>query len=211
MEPLTKDAAAASPKPKRQKKDDFQILSLLNSEAVLGIYQRLRAVETVCFEFFKMSNALVIPIAAKAAGKRIAEQRKVFRDQGKTWKLEHPIHAVIWLAVVVKWRDTAFGADTQEYKDITEYLAQANVGQNMKQVAHDICYFRVLDMKKKENCKLIVNCQSEGSATCKVWLLMAKWTCAPTQGGERLQGVAPRNGKERKIAKTLDKAKGKNN
>ncbi len=25
--------------------------------------------------------------------------------------------------------------------------------------------------------------------------------------GERLQGVAPRNGKERKIAKTLDKAK----
>ncbi len=90
---------------------------------------------------------------------------------------------------MVKWRDTAFGAETQECKDI--------------------CCFRVLDMKKKENCKLIVNCQSEGSATCKVWLLMAKWTCAPTQGGERLQGVAPRNGKERKIAKTLDKAKGK--
>ena len=84
--------------PRGRKKDDFQNLILLNSEAVLGIYQRLRAVETVCFEFFKMSNALVIPIAAKAAGKRIADQRKAHRDQGKTWKLEHPIHAVIWLA-----------------------------------------------------------------------------------------------------------------
>ena len=77
----------------------------------------------------------------------------------------------------------------------------------MQQVAPDIPYFRVLDMKKKDNCKLIVNCQSEGSATCKVWMRMIQWITA--KDGVRLQGVAPRNGKEREITNTLDRVKGK--
>ncbi len=74
----------------------------------------------------------------------------------------------------------------------------------MKQAAHDIAHFRVLDMKKKDKCKIIVHCKSAGAVTCEIWLPKAKWIRAPSQGGERLQGVAPRDGKERNIAKTLD-------
>ncbi len=195
------------PKNNKKGKDAYQALTLMNSEAVLALMQRMRAAESMIFEFFKVPAQLVIPLAAKACGQRIAETRKAMRAQNKTYKLANPIHSVVWLAVLLEWGKSAFASGSQEHSELEAYLLWAKTSNNMKQICQDIPYFRRLDMHDKNFTKLIVCCGSEGSSTCKLWTHMVRWMCS--HGAERLQGMAPRNSKERKIAKALDKLKGK--
>ncbi len=176
-------------------------------EAIVGIYQRLRAVEAVSFEFYIFETSLVVAQAAKACAERISEKRKEAQVQKKTWKLDYPIHVAIWIAVVQEWGKATFAVDTAEYKDIDGYLKWAP--HNTKTVALEMPYFRRLDCHDKTKTRLIVCCQSPESATYKVWRTLVSWILSPTIKGEMLYGVAPRNAKERKLQKWLDKVKGK--
>ncbi len=76
--------------PKGKKKDIFQQMTICNSEAIVGIYQRLRAVEAVSFEFYIFETSLVVAQAAKACAGIISEKRKEAQVQKKTWRLGLP-------------------------------------------------------------------------------------------------------------------------
>jgi len=108
-------------------------MTICNSEAIVGIYQRCRAVEAVSFEFYIFETSLVVAQAAKACAGRISEKRKEAQVQKKTWQLDYPIHVAIWVAVVQEWGKATFAAESAEYKGIDGYLKWAP--HNTKTVA----------------------------------------------------------------------------
>lgn len=167
--------------------------------------------ESVCFEFYQLPSSNVICVAAKACALKIAETRKTYRIQSKTWKLDYPIHVAIWSAVLQEWAKT-LAEDNPHKKLMTDYLAKATADKTnntRKKMAMEIPYWRRLDMYDKEQTKLIINCQAMGETTHDIWHIMKAYIVSPAVQGKRLLGVAPRNAKERKIAKFLDSMQGK--
>ena len=195
--------------------DIFQQMTINNSEDIACIYQRLRAVEAVSFEFYIFDIANIVAQAAKACATRISETRKAALVQEKNWKSgarqlwHYPMHVTIWMAVVQEWGKATLAQDSAEYKDIDGYLKWAT--HNTKTVALEIPYFRRLECHDKTKVRIIVccQCQSPDSATYKVWRTMEAWILSPAIKGERLSDIAPRNAKERKLQEWLDKVKGK--
>lgn len=57
---------------------------------------------------------------------------------------------------------------------------------------------------------MLVNCVANSSTTRGIWSQMMQWMLSDACGGIRLQGTAPRNGKERSIVKILDSISGPN-
>lgn len=193
------------PLSKHKKVDKQQHLILLNSQLLLGLAERVRSVESVSFDVFRLKSNLCIPTAAKEAGNKIADNRKSAQHSGKIWKVDFPIHIVIWLAVVKAWAAVACTNNEADIIKVTEYLNTVTTAKGgCKMVALDMPYFRCINMYDEDYSKIIVNVVSNQSATFEIWTKMLAWIGSDDIGGTRLQGRAPRNGKERSIAKLLD-------
>ena len=105
-----------------------------------------------------------------------------------------PLHVIAWVEVVDTLKTIAGLEPLQDYA--------AEIRNNTALVGDAVLYFRKQEPKDKSKMKLLVAILP-GTSASVAWTLIERYLT--TNGAEKKQGTAPRNGRDRKILSQLRK------
>lgn len=185
------------PDAKFLKGDKSSQMLVLTARLLLGVAARTRALENANYScLLGQDRKTQISAKIKEVGEKWDSKLKGAIQRGEKITPAAPIHVIQWIAGV----EALIGeVDPSAKSDLSSYVAKSK--ENLNDVCNECHYFRRLPCFKEGEFKILVKVRV-GSTTEQAWFVMKRHLLA--RGFKVMSGIAPRNKKERELAKMLD-------
>ena len=185
------------PDAKLLKGDKASQMQILTARLLLGVAARTRALENANYEcLLGQERRTQIGSKIKEVGEKWDHKLKQAIARGEKITPAAPIHVIQWIAAI---EALITEVDPAAKKDLEQYVTKAK--EDLQQVCVEVHYFRRIPCFKDGEFKLLVKVRV-GSTAEQGWFVMKKHLI--TRQFRLMNGVAPRNKKERELAKMLD-------